>query len=467
MEDYDVAIIGAGMSGLAAGIRLAHFGKRVCIFESHNAPGGLNSFYSIDGRKYDVGLHAMTNYARPGMRKAPLSRVLRQLRISFDELGLAEQVGSRVAFPGLDLRFGNDFELLRSEVAEKFPAQVDGFAKLVQAVEAYEDPQLNKPYQSAREVARSCLSDPLLEEMLFCPLMYYGSASEDDMDFGQFSIMFRSIFMEGLGRPREGVRRVIRLLLDRFRKSGGIRKMKTGVARIESDGRRARKLVLENGEEARADIVISSAGLPETLKLCHPPVEERPERLVGQLAFAETITVFRQEPAEFGWGDDTIVFFNDSERFAFRRSEDPIDLRSGVICVPNNFRYEGGGLEEGTARVTCLASYSKWKSYPEERYVKEKAEWRERIWQSACRFMPPSSIDPQRDALARDMFTPRTVEKFTRHLNGAIYGSPTKVKDGRTPLENLFICGTDQGFLGIVGALLSGITVANLYALKT
>ena len=39
---YDVVIIGAGMSGLAAGIRLAHFGKKVCIFERHNAVGGLN-----------------------------------------------------------------------------------------------------------------------------------------------------------------------------------------------------------------------------------------------------------------------------------------------------------------------------------------------------------------------------------------------------------------------------------------
>ena len=31
--DYDVIIIGAGMSGLAAGIRLAHYGKKVCIFK--------------------------------------------------------------------------------------------------------------------------------------------------------------------------------------------------------------------------------------------------------------------------------------------------------------------------------------------------------------------------------------------------------------------------------------------------
>ena len=58
---YDTIIIGAGMSGLAAGIRLAHFGKRVCILERHSAIGGLNSFYRQRGRTYDVGLHAVTS----------------------------------------------------------------------------------------------------------------------------------------------------------------------------------------------------------------------------------------------------------------------------------------------------------------------------------------------------------------------------------------------------------------------
>ena len=55
---------------------------------------------------------------------------------------------------------------------------------------------------SAREVVGSIITEPLLVEMLFCPLMFYGSAREHDMDWGQFSIMFRSIFLEGLGRPR-------------------------------------------------------------------------------------------------------------------------------------------------------------------------------------------------------------------------------------------------------------------------
>ncbi|MHC4065650.1 MAG: FAD-binding protein, partial [Planctomycetota bacterium] len=38
--DYDVVIIGAGMSGLAAGIRLAYFDQRVCILERHEVYGG-------------------------------------------------------------------------------------------------------------------------------------------------------------------------------------------------------------------------------------------------------------------------------------------------------------------------------------------------------------------------------------------------------------------------------------------
>jgi hypothetical protein len=37
---------------------------------------------------------------------------------------------------------------------------------------------------------------------------------------------------------------------------------------------------------------------------------------------------------------------------------------------------------------------------------------------------------------------------------------------GQTHLENLFLCGTDQGYLGIIGSMLSGITIANLHLLR-
>ena len=64
-----------------------------------------------------------------------------------------------------------------------------------------------------------------------------------------------------------------------------------------------------------------------------------------------------------------------------------------------------------------------------------------------------------------DIFTPTTIKKFTSHHGGTVYGSIDKSRDGKTPVDGLFLIGTDQGFLGIVGAMLSGISMANLHCL--
>lgn len=472
---YDVAIIGAGMAGLAAGIRLAHFGKKVCIFERHNAPGGLNSFYSLGGRKYDVGLHAMTNYVPPGVKGTPLGKLLRQLRIDRDEFALCPQKRSRVAFGPrgeVSLTFTNDFAVLEAEVAQTFPAQIDGFRRLVEIIRTYDDVSLGAQPESARALVRRHVTDPLLEDMLFCPVMYYGSATEHDMEFGQFVIMFKALFLEGFARPLDGVRVIIRVLLDKYRAAGGERRMKCGVQKIVARDGRAAALLLDNGAEVTATHIISTAGAPETERLfsdSQPSIPNFRRAPAGVLSYTETITVLDREPAALGWGEDTIVFFNDSEKFTYARSEAQVDTRSGVICIPNNFDFgPGARLPEGLFRCTCLASHDRWVSLPEDRYRADKAAWYDAIQRSARRFLPPL---PAPDALARatvatDMFTPRTITRFTGRLGGAIYGSPQKIRDGRTALDNLYLAGTDQGFLGIIGAMLSGISMANFHILQ-
>jgi phytoene dehydrogenase-like protein len=469
---YDVAIIGAGMSGLAAGIRLAHFGRRVCIFERHNAVGGLNSFYSIAGRRFDVGLHALTNYVRPGVKGTPLGKLLRQLRIERDEFALCEQKQSRVAFGPrgeTSLRFTNDFGVLEAEVAAKFPAQRDGFQRLVGLVRSYDDVSLDARPVSAREIVRQHIADPLLEDMLFCPLMYYGSASERDMEFGQFVIMFKALFLEGFARPFDGVRVIVRVLLEKYRQAGGERRMKCGVRRIVAAGGRAQALELDTGETITADEVISSIGAPETERLIGgaEPMAA-PPTAPGALSFVETIAILDRPPAAFGWGDDTIVFFNDSPRFDYVRPTAQVDPRSGVICIPNNFDYgPARALPEGIFRVTCLANYDRWAHLPEETYRADKQRWFAEVQRSARRFLPPTDEAALAAAtVTTDMFTPRTITKFTGHLQGAIYGAAVKHRQGRTALANLYLCGTDQGFLGIVGAMLSGISMANYHVLQ-
>src|SRR6266481_4340967 len=119
MPAYDTIIIGAGMSGLAAGIRLAYYDQRVCLLERHTTIGGLNSFYRLNGRNFDVGLHAVTNFSPKGAKRGPLAKLLRQLRFAWEEFALFPQLGSAVVFPQAFLNFNNDLGFFESEIARE------------------------------------------------------------------------------------------------------------------------------------------------------------------------------------------------------------------------------------------------------------------------------------------------------------------------------------------------------------
>ena len=460
---YDTIIIGAGMSGLAAGIRLAHYDQKVCILERHYTIGGLNSFYRMNGRDYDVGLHAVTNFTEKGVKQGPLARILRQLRFKWEDFALAPQKGSRIAFPDVNLSFSNELDLLRAEVYREFPSQRDNFEDLIAKVVDYDDLDQQAFEISGRQILRETISEPLLIEMILCPLMWYGNAAEDDMSWGQFSIMFRSIFLEGFARPFKGVRLILKNLVKRFRGLGGELLLRKGVSKIQVDNGRAVGIELDNGEQLEGKRILSSAGHLETLRICSDCSEPMTVK-AGQMSFIESISILDRQPEQLD-NHDTIVFYNDSNHFDWRRpNSDLCDTRTGVICSPNNYEYadEDGQLCDGVIRITTIADFDRWNELQEDQYAKEKLRWYDRSVAASVKYCPdfrPYVIDT-------DLFTPTTIRRFTWHDNGAVYGAPDKKLDGRTHLENLFLCGTDQGYVGIIGAMMSGISMANMHCLR-
>jgi len=458
--DYDVLIIGAGMSGLAAGIRLAYYDKRVCIVEKHYRVGGLNSFYNLGRRKFDVGLHAMTNYVTKGVKLAPLPKLLRQLKLKAEDFALCPQLMSVIKFPDKTLRFNNDFGFFVQEVVDNFPRQADNFQKLLKTIFEYDELNLYTKPILAREVVSSIISDPLLSDMIFCPLMFYGNAQENDMEFGQFVIMFKSIFCEGFARPQAGVRQILDVLVKKYKDCGGELKMRREVKNLKCANGRVESILLENGEVLTAKRILSSAGYVETMKLLTDHDSPQFHCHAGQLSFVEFILVLNKEPAEMGY-NTTITFYNNSDRFDYRKPDELVDVSSGVICCPNNFQFENP-LPEGMIRITNMANFDLWNRLSDEEYNARKAAWLEATLKEVVQFIP----DFRASIVFTDIFTPKTIHRFTGRINGAVYGTPDKTKTGRTLLDNLFICGTDQGFLGIVGAMLSGISMANMHVLQ-
>ena len=458
---YDVAIIGAGLSGLAAGIRCAHYDKRVVVLEKHSVWGGLNSFYKKGGHHFETGLHAVTNWVRPGYKgpRLPLQRILRQLRLKSDVLALEPQSQSRVVFDDAVLTFDNDFERLTESVGAAFPEERDNWAKLAAMCDGYPEAAGDAPWRSTREVIGEIIKDPLLVEMILCPIFFYGSAEEDDLDFDQFRILFNSIFREGFCRPRRGIRQILDALVSRYRDLGGEMRRNTAVSNLVVRDGRVHAIEVDRGDTVTADVVISSAGLIETDALRSDIAEQANMQRAGQLGFVESLWVLDTDPRTLGF-DDCVAFYNQGPTFAWRKPMQTVDLRSGVICVPSNYQHEEPS-KNWLIRATHLANYDDWFGFEEATYRAEKEKWTE----ASMRAVSAYGSDFSSQVVYHDGFTPRTVRHYTSHINGAVYGSPHKAKTGRTDVENLFLCGTDQGLVGVVGAMLSGINMANLHVL--
>jgi len=71
MADYDVIVVGGGISGLMSAMTLSKHGKKVLVLEKHSYVGGNCNSYDVNGFQVDTGVHAITH-----LRVGPLRRLI-------------------------------------------------------------------------------------------------------------------------------------------------------------------------------------------------------------------------------------------------------------------------------------------------------------------------------------------------------------------------------------------------------
>ncbi len=71
MVDYDVIVVGGGISGLLSALTISRHGKSVLVLEKDSVVGGNCNSYNVDGFQVDTGVHAITH-----LREGPLRRLI-------------------------------------------------------------------------------------------------------------------------------------------------------------------------------------------------------------------------------------------------------------------------------------------------------------------------------------------------------------------------------------------------------
>lgn len=125
-KPYDAVIIGAGLSGLAAGACLARAKKRILVLEHHSVPGGYAHAFTRQQFWFEVSLHAINGLA-PG---EGLNKALTELgildKLTFHRLDPFYQAN----FPQHNVTAAADIETYQAHLEELFPAEKESINNL-------------------------------------------------------------------------------------------------------------------------------------------------------------------------------------------------------------------------------------------------------------------------------------------------------------------------------------------------
>lgn len=272
MSRKSIAIIGAGIAGLAAGSYAQMNGYDSVIFELHDKPGGLCTSWKRKGYTIDGCIHHLA-----GLKPSS------EIHKVWQELGLADTQDFiffdeivQVEADGQALTIYSDIDRLEQHMKAISPEDSEAIDEYVAAARAFTRIDLLAfPILSTWDIARKFLPVfPLMGKYGGITLEQFAEKFKNPFlrkafptvqyDFPNIPMMIHLNFLAGshtrtLGWPKGGALPFARAIESRYRALGGEMKYNSRVTKILVEGDKAVGVVLADGTEHRADFVISAA----------------------------------------------------------------------------------------------------------------------------------------------------------------------------------------------------------------
>jgi phytoene desaturase len=274
-------IIGAGIGGIATAVYLAKSGYNVSVFEKNSSPGGRCGQLIRDGHRFDLGA---TMLIMPGIYR----EIFESLGIPLFEKNDINPLEDlyKIYFDNNDvIAFSTDKEKMKIQHEKIEPGS---FAKSQKYVAAgYEIFQIGinkligrnfdnifqfanfrnvgmliklKTYISNYRYVKKFFLDSHLRMAYTFQNIYVGQSPFDSPAL--FLMVPAAELTEGSFFPKGGMYTIVETLLSAAQSSGVRFHYNKPVKNIRVTGKKAESVILEDGSEIRADIIVANADLP-------------------------------------------------------------------------------------------------------------------------------------------------------------------------------------------------------------
>lgn len=276
-----VVIVGAGLGGLSAALRLAGAGREVTIIEREAVPGGRNGLLVDQGYRFDTGPTVLT---MPSLIDDALSAVGEKLS-DWLELIPLRPLYRAFYHDGSQLDVFPDTQEMEAEIARVIsPDEALGYRKYVDFVTKlykYEmndfiDRNIDSPLQLltpnlARLIAiggfrrlapkvSQYLKDPRTQKVYSFQAMYAGVSPQQALAI--YAVIAYMDSVNGVFFPKGGMHAVPRALAGAAEKHGVKIRYSTTVSSVTTKNGRATGVITDTDEYIPADVVVLNPDLP-------------------------------------------------------------------------------------------------------------------------------------------------------------------------------------------------------------
>ncbi|MEG0845903.1 MAG: FAD-dependent oxidoreductase [Niameybacter sp.] len=484
--NYDVVIIGGGLAGLAAGLKLTNDGKKVVILEKHHMAGGYATNFKRKDKEghfytFDTALHGIG-----GMREG------NAFNLYLEELGILSKIkllekpetATVRTLEGEENDIPSNFEDYKKYLTQRYPSEKENIKRLFSflmdvkedMVEVYKSSTRMPKYNTYLEsitlydfLKTYTQHEELIEAFSFLWL-YYGLPPQK-LNALYYILPWISYHIGGTYYIEGGAGKLSDTFKEMIEAKGSKVQCSSEVVKIETSGQEIVSVTTKKGETFYANQFIIACDPTPIFEMIEEQTQEvrlykeRLESLEKGISLTQLYIGLDCASRELGMskGDYFIEVTKHEETYKAIKSGDYEQMSFGITCY-DTLDPKLNGAGQGVVAIIVGDTIDNWPAYKSEAYQARKLEVTKKLIEKAERIFPHLS----QHIKVMELGTPCTMKRYTNNSQGAVYGWEQSVGQGgfkrvsfKTPLHNALLAGawSNPGG-GFEGAIVSGVMCA-------